>query len=124
MDVTMRRGKKNGYEFFVVSIDDQKMNLYEASRILTGTTNESGGDGVFRSIYADPKQRFSLGDERHEFNWPVFVFEWHTLAECKDEVYRRVDEVRKWVQSVDFEEVIVFGVSDIHPSTATDEKRA
>ena len=111
MIVRIERGIKNGDQFMNIMLDGNNETWHQASRKLTGTTNESG-NGIFQSVCDQHPIMFQYREQHADFSWPVFVFHDHTLQECVDEIKRRVFGVTEWRKHQDYTESIEFDCNE------------
>lgn len=105
MEIQITRGKKNGKGFMTVLLEGKSVSNFEASRKLTGTFSESGA-GIFNSL----KASFVFGEERKDFTFNELDFMNDSSQKIREELKKRIETVRAWVDSVDYEETFKFSV--------------
>lgn len=106
MKIKIEFGIEKGQKFEGVSIDGKPKNYFEASRELTGSTDESS-NGIFSST-----SNIKYGEyiKHFEFDKPLNIFEM-SAQEYIAEVLNRAQVVRKWINSIDFKDEIEFEIS-------------
>ena len=108
MKITIRFGIEKGIRFENIYVDGANMNKFDASRKLTGTTNEDGS-GIFNYQSCT----FSYGDQTKTFKFenPLDVFKM-SASDYIAEINNRITIVRNWVKSIDSINTIKFEVHD------------
>lgn len=106
MEIVINRGKKCGKRYLTISVDGVDHKLFKASRLLTGTTAESG-DGIF-----NPNQStIVLGEESKVFEFPTNLNLYEDPAKQLITTIRsRVKMVKAWTETIDFDEEIIFEI--------------
>lgn len=101
-------GIKDGKKFRNYRIDGKEfMNAYEVSRILTHTNAEEG-NGVFR---ISNNATFKKGDISKAFIFKDYLLD-EDIGSDKwiNELMDRIETVREWADSLDFENTIIIRV--------------
>lgn len=106
MKVRIEFGVEKGQKFEYISIDGNPNNYFEASRKLTGSTDEDA-NGIFSS-----SSNIKYGEyiKHFEFDKPLSVFEMSN-QEYINEVLSRAQVVRNWIKTIDFKDEIEFEIS-------------
>lgn len=104
--VKLERGRERGHFFVKVFIDGKQEDLCLASRALTGTSHEANL-GIFTE---NSSETFTYGEERKEFNTPAINFKTDTLEWIERVLRHRIEIVKDWVDSIDYQESITFEV--------------
>lgn len=106
MKIKIEFGIEKGQKFEYISIDGNPNNYFEASRKLTGSTDEDA-NGIFSS---SSNIRYGGCVKHFEFGKPLSVFEMST-QEYTTEVLRRAQVVRNWIKTIDFKDGFEFEIS-------------
>lgn len=106
MEIQITRGKKNGHGFKTIFVDGREESSVRASRAITKTINEDGA-GIFNQM---AMTKFYFGDETKTFEFNELDFTSDSSKKIREELKRRIETVRAWVDSIDYEETFKFNV--------------
>ena len=107
MKIKIEFGIEKGQKFEYISIDGNPNNYSEASRKLTGSTDEDA-NGIFN--YSSSNIKYGEYIKHFEFGKPLNIFEMST-QEYTTEVLSRAQVVRNWIKTIDFKDEIEFEIS-------------
>lgn len=119
MNLIIRRGRKNGIEFCkMYDTPDASVpvqSYVELSRRLTGTTCSDPLNGIFTGGQRGASNktfrcRFTYGHVEKVFDFPIIDFEHDDVLLIEQLLKNRIQSVRNWVESVDYEEELEFCV--------------
>ena len=105
MKLTIKRGELNSCEYFSTYIDNKRCAPFQASRMLTDTTNE-GGAGIFTDssirrdivFYKESRKAVVSFGPLSRMTIPESGLQ-HTIRQ-------RIDQVRTQIAMADWEEVV------------------
>lgn len=103
--VRVVQGIRDGRKHTSYKLDGRDVSLYEVSRKLTGTTNESH-DGIF-TVRGNVDFRYGGRSKIFFFGRPLEFSNAHYYIK---EIEERIKAVRNWVDSIDYSEFIEFTV--------------
>jgi len=118
MNIIIKRGRKNGIQFCKFSHDAVEYDvehLWMLSNIITGAECCESYRGIFESSQRGAVKQvilcaFKYGHVERSFNFPLIDFEHDNVETIQVLVKGRVKQVKNWIVSVDWEEILEFSV--------------